>query len=223
MRISSIVVVAAFLAAAPAAAQSPAPAPEVYTLDPYDPSDAELLRKYGSVLVAQTPLLELRKLDPHTPSHAALLRDLGGAIPLWGLWYPPTPLAAPLTPFPGSGHVGPAPGTNIFFVFPGQPGQADGESSTSEPAAAAAPPGPEPAPGAVTLLQPETNDGVWISYAGQKWISAGPALPLDQSAFSRVGEHGGFPVFKRQGGQDDVIYLLTGDDAESVAPYRVKR
>jgi hypothetical protein len=222
MRIPSMVVVAALLAVAPAAAQTPAPAAEVYTLDPYDPSDAELLRKYGSVLVAQTPILELRKLDPHTPSHAALLRDLGGAIPLWGLWYPPTPLAAPLTPFPESARVGPAPATNIFFVFTGQPAQADAASSTPGPAAAAAPPGPESASGAVTLLQPETNDGVWISYAGQKWISAGPALPLDESAYSRVGEHGGFPVFKRQGGQDDVIYLLTGDDAESVAPYRIK-
>jgi hypothetical protein len=36
----------------------------IYGLDPYKPSDAELLRKYGSVLATRTPLLDLRRLDP---------------------------------------------------------------------------------------------------------------------------------------------------------------
>ncbi len=220
MRLTLMVVGIALLSAASSGAQTPTPAVEVYNLDPYDPSDAELLRQYGAVLVAQTPLLELRKLDTHTPSHAKLLRDLGGAIPLWALWYPPTPFPASLTPFQGPTGFAPAPAGNIVFVLPGQADAQADDAASSAPAADSAPASSSPA--AVTLRRPENNDGVWISYAGQKWISAGPALALDQSAFSRVGEYSSVPVFKREGAAEDVIYVAASDDARLVVPYRLK-
>jgi hypothetical protein len=79
-------------------AQTPTPVQHPYGLDPYKPSDAELLRKYGSVLATRTPLLDLRRLDPYKPSHAALLRALGGALPLWANWCALASPPASLTP-----------------------------------------------------------------------------------------------------------------------------
>lgn len=212
MRLTAIATVVALLVVAPATAQTQAPAENPYGLDPYTPSDAEFLRKYGSILTAQTPLLELRKLDPYKPSHAALLRDLGGGIPLWALWYPPTP--GPLTPFATTGDYTLAPGRNLFVLLMAQP-------PAAEPATSPAAPAPESGPRAIaTALRPESNDGVWIVFNGQRWINAGPAVVFDESQFTRVGEHGGFPVFKRTSGDQDVIYLPTRQGV--VAPYRLK-
>jgi hypothetical protein len=98
MRVGGIAITLALLAAVPAGGQTLTPEPHPYGLDPYKPSDAALLRAYGSTLVAQTPLLELNQLDPYKPSHAALLRQLGGGMPLWShlSWYPTAPPPAPL-------------------------------------------------------------------------------------------------------------------------------
>jgi hypothetical protein len=102
---------------------SPAMAQHPYDLDPYNPTDAALLRNYGSVLVGLTPLLELRKLDPYVPSQAALLRQLGGALPVWVGWYPPVPVpgpAAPLAPFARTENPQPqrAPSTAVIIIVP---------------------------------------------------------------------------------------------------------
>ena len=107
MRLIAIVTAIVLCAFGLASAQTPIPVQHPYGLDPYKPSDAELLRKYGSVLATQTPLLELHKLDPYKPSQAALLRALGGAIPLWAISYPLAPAPAFLTPFPPTAAMSP--------------------------------------------------------------------------------------------------------------------
>lgn len=207
-----IVLVMTLLAVAPISSQTSAP--QVYGLDPYKPSDAELLRKYGSTLVAQTPLLELAKLDPYKPSHAALLRDIGGAIPWWGLWYPYQPTHSSLVPFPATGRSTPAPNVLVFFV--GRLPAENGPSGSSPTAAAP----PSSSTSIATTLRPESNDGVWISYAGQRWISAGEAVPFSAAEFTRVGQYGRFPVYQRARVSGAVIYLPTRE--ELVAPYRLK-
>jgi hypothetical protein len=211
MRLTAITIVVTLLAVVPASGQAPAPAPaeHPYGLDPYHPSDAALLREYGVTLVAQTPLEELRKLDPYKPSHAALLRQLGGGIPLWGFgWYGP-PVSAPLTPFPATG----LPAT--VRVLLGQlRAAADGASAT--PAAVV----PPAASTIATLRRPANNDGVWIRYAQQKWISAGHPVPFEDSEFQRIGQYGAFPVFKRTRANEDVIYIPTRKGL--IAPYRLK-
>jgi hypothetical protein len=73
----------------------------------------------------------------------------------------------------------------------------------------------------VSLMRPESNDGVWISFKGEKWISAGAAVVYSDSEFARAGEYSGFPVYTRQGVQEEMIYLPTR--AGLVAPYRLKR
>lgn len=70
------------------------------------------------------------------------------------------------------------------------------------------------------VRRPENNDGIWVMFAGYKWISAGPAVPLRAPDFQLIGDYAGFPVFSRQRVKEDVIYIPTR--AGLVAPYRRK-
>jgi hypothetical protein len=72
----------------------------------------------------------------------------------------------------------------------------------------------------VSMRRPESNDGVWIMFGGEKWISAGTAVPLAAGAFVRVGEYAGFPVFARRDFTQEVIYLPSR--AGLIAPYKLK-
>ena len=71
----------------------------------------------------------------------------------------------------------------------------------------------------VSMRRPESNDGVWIMFAGEKWVSAGTAIPL-AADFVRVGEYAGFPVFARRDFSQEMIYLPSR--AGFIAPYRLK-
>ena len=71
-----------------------------------------------------------------------------------------------------------------------------------------------------TIGRPTSNDGVWIRYLGEKWISAGPAVPIAPESFRVVGSYEGFPVFARKDGTEQVIYVPTR--AGFAAPYRLK-
>lgn len=198
-----------------ASAQTPGPDEHPYGLDPYKPSDAALLRDYGDTLVAQTPLTELRKLDPYKPSQAALRRAIGGAIPLWGtVWYPyVAPLPQSLTPFPSRGL--PSRGGRRSQI-------AHTPLSSGEEAGTTAAPETTTAPTSMTTLRPpENNDGVWVLFEGQKWISAGRPVAFERSEYVSAGEYENVPVFKRTGARDDQIFLLMGSGL--VAPYRLKR
>jgi hypothetical protein len=73
----------------------------------------------------------------------------------------------------------------------------------------------------VTVIRPQNNDGVWVSYLGEKWVNAGGAVLLTPVGFRQVGSYDGFPVFAREGTADQVIYLPTR--AGLVAPYRLKQ
>jgi hypothetical protein len=195
----------AVLCAAPAFAQAHDPGLDRF--DPYDPSDAQLLADYGGALATELPLRELRKLDIYNPTEAALRRDYGGGLPLWGLvWYPLYP------PAPVVRAYRPAP------VRPAMPGEARAPEPSREPSPEAAGP---PAPTRMaTLYGPEGNDGVWIEYDGRRWISAGKAVPFDAAAFERAGEYGGFDVYRRRDGANNLIYLPSREGL--IAPYRVK-
>src|SRR5687767_5455464 len=71
----------------------------------------------------------------------------------------------------------------------------------------------------VSMRPPESNDGVWIMFAGEKWLSAGTAVPFT-TEFVRVGEYSGFPVFARRDFSQEVIYMPSR--AGFIAPYRLK-
>ena len=72
----------------------------------------------------------------------------------------------------------------------------------------------------VSLRRPDNNDGVWIMFGGEKWVSAGTAVPIVAADFVRVGEYAGFPVFARRDFTQEIIYLPSR--AGLLAPYRLK-
>jgi|SRR5688572_18697209 len=83
-----------------------------------------------------------------------------------------------------------------------------------------APSRPQPVQPLVTLRRPESNDGIWVSFGGERWVSSGVAMPLNTNDFVRVGEYAGFPVFARRELKEEVIYLPARSGL--VAPYRLK-
>jgi len=72
----------------------------------------------------------------------------------------------------------------------------------------------------VSVRRPESNDGVWIMFGGEKWVSAGAAIAGDADDLMQVGEYAGFPVFARRDLTQEVIYLPSR--AGLMAPYRLK-
>jgi hypothetical protein len=86
------------------------------------------------------------------------------------------------------------------------------------PAVAVIPPLPVDRVAVLSARRPDNNDGVWIRYEGATWVSTGGAEPRT-TAFTRVGEHAGFPVFRKPDGAS-VIYLESRDGV--MAPYRRK-
>jgi hypothetical protein len=72
----------------------------------------------------------------------------------------------------------------------------------------------------IIVRRPEGNDGLWVPFAGQRWLHSGVAVPLTETGFVRVGTYAGFPVFAKDSLDEDVIYLPTR--AGAVAPYRLK-
>jgi hypothetical protein len=201
MRFTGLLFAGAMLVAAPAFSQAVHQHP--YGLDPFNPSDAKIRRDWGGALVAQTPLVEMGKLSDFNPSEAELRRRIGdGAIPLTitgfaldasSVW------KEIVTHRAGALRVVPVP---------------------VAAAASAAPVTVAPQPTAMASVQrPDSNDGVWINFAGARYVSGGAAVPLDASTFMQVGQYAGFPVYRRQVG-DDTIFLPTRGNL--VAPYRRK-
>jgi hypothetical protein len=72
----------------------------------------------------------------------------------------------------------------------------------------------------VTARRPQGNDGIWIQFAGGKWISGGPAIPMGTTDLVRIGEYAGFPVYAPRQASRNIIYLPTRPGL--VAPYRLK-
>ena len=72
-----------------------------------------------------------------------------------------------------------------------------------------------------TVARPTTNDGIWIEYLGEKWLSAGVAVRLTPAGFRVVGNYEGFPVFARRDTAEQVIYVPIREGL--VAPYRLKQ
>lgn len=60
-----------------------------------------------------------------------------------------------------------------------------------------------------TILEPQDNRGIWITYEGQRWNAAGQALAHSASQFSKIGEYFGFPVFSTAGREE--IYIPAAD------------
>jgi len=60
-----------------------------------------------------------------------------------------------------------------------------------------------------SIPPPRTNGGIWIEYKGERWYSAGAAITVSPDRFTPVGDYHGFPVFRDNSGDPDVIYVAT--------------
>ena len=85
-------------------------------------------------------------------------------------------------------------------------------------ATAVVPPLPTDRVAVLSVRRPDNNDGVWIRFEGTTWVSTGVAEPLT-SAFTQVGELGGFPVYRKPDG-GSVVYIESRGGV--LAPYRRK-
>jgi hypothetical protein len=71
-----------------------------------------------------------------------------------------------------------------------------------------------------TVQRPVGLNSVFILFQGARWHAAGPAVEFSTDRFVRIGEHGGFPVYREEG-QTGTIYLsLLDGNAGMVAPYK---
>jgi hypothetical protein len=61
--------------------------------------------------------------------------------------------------------------------------------------------------GQAPAARPGTS-GVWVPFAGERWIARGAAMPFVPGEFEIAGEHHGFPVFRRAG-DPATIYIAT--------------
>lgn len=124
-----------------------------------------------------------------------------------------TLLMAPASPLTAS-----ATGSSGFEEIPLVP-PPDTDSLT-QPVITAAPLASRTTGETRSAMRPESNDGVWISWDGRRWVSDGPAVPIAAGMFTRVGDYAGFPILTRPGAPRDVIFIPTR--AGLVAPYRLK-
>lgn len=140
----------------------------------------------------------------------------------------PVRATASSTPLPQAAAPPTAPPTPIGAIGVYTPETATGTAGRSVPSpigtgglVAAAPLPRRNQLTMATITRPTTNDGLWIPYLGEKWVSAGRAVPITSANFRVVGNYGGFPVFARRDTAEQVIYVPTL--AGLAAPYRLKQ
>jgi hypothetical protein len=141
------------------------------------------------------------------PSFPVAVVPQAGAVPMAAV----SPTAPPLPP----GAIG------VFTPETRPAAPAPANRDVVGTTGIAATPRVQPAgPPIVSLRRPETNDGIWVNFSGERWVARGTAVALNATSFVRVGEYRGFPVYARRELDEDVIYLPTRPGF--VAPYRLK-
>ena len=213
MRIT-VLVLGVFILTGPTVAYGQPCMPQTVAYDPYNPSDAAIVRQFGGAVMAQAPLSTLLQLDPYVPSHGELLRQVGNGIPLWLSygWYPAPAIAGTRPPdctTAPSGvaepeHTPAAPLTSfaeLMSILQTQRAATPARASLSARSTAG-----------------ERNRGVTITFAGRTWVSAGAAVPFQEAAFTRAGDSNGFTVYRRAGAKDNIVFVPTMPGM--VAPFR---
>lgn len=71
-----------------------------------------------------------------------------------------------------------------------------------------------------SVLRPTGVNGIYVEFEGARWFSSGTAVTFDSAEFQRIGQHHGFPVYARIGGDAATIYIPTAAATGSLlAPY----
>ena len=82
---------------------------------------------------------------------------------------------------------------------------------------------PPPAAPVSAARRAETANGLFIEFDSRRWFSAGPAVALDPSRLTRIGDHHGFPVYAERSGDTRTIYVpVTSEAGGLVARYSLR-
>jgi hypothetical protein len=74
-------------------------------------------------------------------------------------------------------------------------------------------------PAAASIPGPSSNRGIWISYEGRRWHSAGAAVSYSADRFVRIGQYRGLPVYRDTQGAANEVYIPAVKDGP-LAPFR---
>ena len=147
--------------------------------------------------------------------------DIAGTV---GSTVPSFPVARSSEPGDPLGVAqAPAPPTQLAPSL----GMAEGvvaSSSVQAPAQPAATTGTIPPPGPlVSARKPEGLDGMFVEYRDRRWFSDGPAVELDRTQFTRIGDYRGFPVYRKREDGRTIYVAVSLTAAEMIAPYSARR
>jgi hypothetical protein len=76
-----------------------------------------------------------------------------------------------------------------------------------------------PGPTLITVPPPESNRGVWIEFAGERWSSIGRAVAFSPGRFERIGTLDGFPVYRDRGSRERNIIYVPAVAGGPLAPF----
>ena len=76
-----------------------------------------------------------------------------------------------------------------------------------------------PRPAVASIPRSTSNRGIWISYEGRRWRSAGAAVSYSADRFELVGQYRGLPVYRDTHGPANEIYIPSVKDGP-LAPFR---
>lgn len=175
------------------------------TLEPYSllyvPVGGGLMRPYerrrAGDLVGTTG-----STAPSLPGDARAVEPLMGGV-----------FQAPAPPIAGRAIVGVPIGDAALRDVPHEPQPAPTAGADAPP-----PPGP-----LTTARKPEGLDAVFVEYRDRRWLLSGPPVPLDPAQFTRIGDHAGFPVYRRADDERTIYVALSADGSGAVVPYSAKR
>lgn len=72
--------------------------------------------------------------------------------------------------------------------------------------------------------RPDAINGIFITYAGDRWFSSGPTVLFDAARFEAAGSREGFPVYRDRTAPGPTIYVpVTAGATGLVAPYSTRR
>ena len=69
-----------------------------------------------------------------------------------------------------------------------------------------------------TVVPPNGAGGVWLDFNGERWYSAGSAVPFAAARFTPIGEYRGFAVYREKNGSRNRIWVSVVQDGP-LAPY----
>jgi hypothetical protein len=150
--------------------------------------------------------------------------DLAGTV---GSTAPSFPTTRSFETTPSPMAVPQAPGAPVLGAVP---------EPVEQPVAMTPPPDSTPAPSAVgtagrtpprlpmqSFPRPTGVNDIYVDFQGARWFSTGPAVELDPSTMTAIGEHLGFTVYARGTGPAMTIFIpVTRDATKLVAGYSRK-